>query len=67
MKPSKISTNRVTYLVDMDFASHCVNLRVTHDLDDGTVKDFTQSYNLEILPFDAVMSQICGLLLPRNK
>lgn len=67
MKPSKSSTNRVTYLVDMDFASRRVDLRVTHDLDDGTVRDYTQSYNLDILPFDAVMSQICGLLLPRNK
>lgn len=66
MKPSKITFNRVSYLIDMDIENHSVNLRVCNDLSDGTVKEFNQSYNLDILPLDAVMSQICGLLLPRK-
>ncbi len=66
MKPSKITSSRVSYLIDMDIENHSVNLRVCHDLSDGTVKDFNQSYNLDILPLDAVMSQICQLLLPRK-
>ena len=66
MKPTKITSNRVSYLIDMDIENHSVNLRVCNDLSDGTVKEFNQSYNLDILPLDAVMSQICGLLLPRK-
>lgn len=66
MKPSRITSNRVSYLIDMDIENHSVNLRVCNDLSDGTVKEFNQSYNLDILPLDAVMSQICGLLLPRK-
>ena len=66
MKPSKITSNRVSYLIDMDIENHSVNLRVCNDLSDGTVKEFNQSYNLDILPLDSVMSQICQLLLPRK-
>ncbi len=66
MKTPKIPATRVTYLVDMDFENHAINLRVSHALADGTKKDFTQAYNLDILPLDAVMSQICQLLLPRK-
>lgn len=66
MKTPKISATRVTYVVDMDIENHAVNLRVSHSLADGTKKEFTQSYNLDILPLDAVMSQICQLLLPRK-
>ena len=66
MKAPKISASRVTYLVDMDIENHAVNLRVSHNLSDGTEKEFVQSYNLDILPLDSVMSQICQLLLPRK-
>lgn len=66
MKPSKIPATRVTYVVDMDIENHAVNLRVSHSLADGSNKEFTQCYNLDILPLDAVMSQICQLLLPRK-
>ena len=66
MKPSKIPATRVTYLVDMDIENHAVNLRVSHILADGSKKEFVQTYNLDILPLDAVMSQICQLLLPRK-
>lgn len=66
MKPTKITSNRVSYLIDMDIENHSVNLRVCNDLSDGTVKEFNQSYNLDILPLDSVMSQICQLLLPRK-
>lgn len=66
MKTSKIPPTRVTYLVDMDIENHSVNLRVSHTLADGTNKDFVQSYNLDILPLDTVMSQICQLFLPRK-
>ena len=67
MKPSKISASRVSYVIDMDIEQHCVNLRVVHDFVDGTHKEFAQNYNLDILPLDSVMSQICSLMLPRNK
>lgn len=67
MKPSKVPATRVTYVIDMDIENHAVNLRVVHDYSDNTHREFTQTYNLDILPLDAVMSQICGLLLPRNK
>lgn len=66
MKTSKIPPARVTYLVDMDIENHAVNLRVSHSLADGTTKEFIQTYNLDILPLDTVMSQICQLLLPRK-
>lgn len=66
MKTPKIPPTRVTYIVDMDIENHCVNLRVSHDLSDGTKKEFSQIYNLDILPLDTVMSQICQLLLPRK-
>lgn len=67
MKPSKITASRVTYVIDMNIDNHCVDLRVVHDYSDSTHREFTQTYNLDILPLDTVMSQICGLLLPRNK
>ena len=66
MKPSKITPTRVTYVVDMEIENHAVNLRVVHDFPDGTHKEFVQTYNLDILPLDTVMSQVCQLLLPRK-
>lgn len=66
MKTPKIPATRVTYLVDMDIENHAVNLRVSHILSDGTNKEYNQSYNLDILPLESVMSQICQFLLPRK-
>lgn len=66
MKPSKVPATRVTYVIDMDIENHAVNLRVVHDYSDNSHREFTQTYNLDILPLDAVMSQVCQLLLPRK-
>lgn len=66
MKPKNPSVKRVTYVVDLDTELANVTLTVTRCNDDGT-KSATQVYNLDIIPLDMVMSQICNLIMPKNR
>ena len=66
MKPKTPLVKRATYLVDLDTEKRTVTLRVSRDTDNGESSSI-QVYNLDILPLDMVMSQICSLLMPKQR
>lgn len=66
MKTKSPFVKRATYLVDLDTEKRTVTLRVSRDTNDGESSS-VQVYNLDILPLDMVMSQICGLLMPKQR
>lgn len=66
MKQKNPSVKRVTYVIDLDTEMADVTLTVTRCTDDGT-KSASQVYNLDIIPLDMVMSQICNLIMPKNR
>lgn len=66
MKPKSPSVKRVTYLVDLDTEKREVTLTVSRNTDDGETSA-TQVYNLDIIPLDMVMSQVCNLIMPKQR
>lgn len=66
MKPKLPSVKRVTYLVDLDTDKREVVLTVSRNTEDGETSA-TQVYNLDIIPIDMVMSQVCNLLMPKQR
>lgn len=66
MKPKSLSVKRVTYVVDLDTELANVTLTVTRSSDEGT-KSASQVYNLDIIPLDMVMSQVCNLIMPKQR
>lgn len=53
---------RVTYLIDFIPESKELNLHITCD----GAPERVQTFNLEVLPLDMAMQNICQLLVPRS-
>lgn len=66
MKPKFPSVKRVTYLLDLDTDKREVALTVTRKTEDGESCAY-QIYNLDIIPLDMVMSQVCNLIMPKQR
>lgn len=66
MKPKTPFVKRATYLVDLDTEKRTVTLRVSRDTVDGDTSA-VQVYNLDIIPLDMVMSQVCSLIMPKQR
>lgn len=66
MKTKPPFVKRATYLVDLDTEKREVTLKFSRNTDDGETSA-TQVYNLDIIPLDMVMSQVCSLIMPKNR
>lgn len=66
MKPKAPFVKRVTYLVDLDTEKREVTLTVSRNTDAGETSA-VQAYNLDIIPLDMVMSQVCSLIMPKQR
>ena len=66
MKPKTPFVKRATYLVDLDTEKRNVTLTVSRTSDDGETSA-VQVYNLDIIPLDMVMSQVCNLIMPKQR
>lgn len=66
MKPKFPSVKRVTYVIDLDTDKREVALTVSRNTEDGETSAL-QIYNLDIIPLDMVMSQVCNLIMPKQR
>lgn len=66
MKPKTPFVKRATYLVDLDTENREVTLTVSRNTNDCETSA-TQVYNLDIIPLDMVMSQVCSLIMPKQR
>lgn len=66
MKAKTPFVKRATYLVDFDSEKRTVTLRVSRDTLDGDTSA-VQVYNLDIIPLDMVMAQICNLIMSKQR
>lgn len=66
MKAKNPFVKRATYLVELDTEKRNVTLTVSRNTDDGETSA-VQVYNLDIIPLDMVMSQVCNLIMPKQR
>ena len=66
----KTQSNPVIFrdsLISLDVKARKLTLKLVLTRDDKSAEDFSQEFNLDVIPYEMAMSVICSLINPQKK